>query len=119
MPSCSMSLGYMLMGVKPGSVLGSLSITSPSPWRTKKSILVRPAQPSILYALTARFFIRATVIRVNVDVRCTEESEKFDMIQAIKNFMKNRAAIGQTAGACAAFISMYGAQAASAAMFQS
>lgn len=66
-----------------------------------------------------QFFIRATVIRVNVDVRCNEETEKFDMLQAIKNFAKNRAAIGQTVGACAGFISMYGAQAASAAMFQS
>lgn len=66
-----------------------------------------------------QFFVRATVTRVNVDVRCNEEAGKFNMLQAMKNFAKNRPAIGQTVGACASFISMYGAQAASSVMFQS
>ena len=66
-----------------------------------------------------QFFVRATVIRVNIDVRCNEGQESFDVIKAVKNFCKNRPALGQTLAACASFISMYGAQAASAALFQS
>lgn len=65
-----------------------------------------------------QMMIRMTTIRVNVDVRCNE-SQKFNIITAIANFCKNRPAIGATLGACSAFISMYGAQAATAVMFQS
>lgn len=66
-----------------------------------------------------QFFVRATVVRVNVDVRCNAEQEKFNILTAVKNFCKNRPAIGATMGACAMFISMYGAQAATSVMFQS
>ena len=65
-----------------------------------------------------QFFVRATVVRVNIDVRCNEETEKFNILTAVKNFCKNRPAIGATIGACAMFISMYGAQAATSVMFQ-
>lgn len=66
-----------------------------------------------------QFCIRATVVRVNVDVRCNEQTEKFNILTAVKNFCKNRPAIGATMGACAMFISQYGAQAATSVMFQS
>ncbi|MBE5888372.1 MAG: MFS transporter [Lachnospiraceae bacterium] len=65
-----------------------------------------------------QFFIRKTVVRVDVDVRCNEE-QRFDIFKAIVNFAKNRPAIGETLAACAGFISMYGAQAATSVMFQS
>ena len=65
-----------------------------------------------------QFFVRATVIRVNAEKSGNDQAAKFDMVKAVKNFCKNRPAIGQTVGACAAFLSMYGAQAASAVMFQ-
>ena len=65
-----------------------------------------------------QMLIRMTTIRVNVDVRCND-AQKFNIITAIVNFCKSRPAIGATLGACSAFISMYGAQAATAVMFQS
>lgn len=66
-----------------------------------------------------RFLIHATVVRVDVDVRCNEEStEKFNILVAVKNFCKNRPAIGATMGACAMFVSQYGAQAAVSVLFQ-
>ena len=65
-----------------------------------------------------QFCVRATVVRVNVDVRCNEETEKFNVLVAIKNFCKNRPALGATIGACAMFISQYGASAAVSVMFQ-
>ena len=61
--------------------------------------------------------IRGSVLRVDVDARCNNEV-KFNIFTAIKNFCKNRPAIGATMGACAMFISMYGAQAAVSVMFQ-
>ena len=44
-PSCSISLGYMLMEVKPGMVLISLMRTRPVPRSTKKSQRASPSQP--------------------------------------------------------------------------
>ena len=64
-----------------------------------------------------RFLISASIIRVDVDVRCNNE-QKFNIITAIKNFAKNRPAIGATLCACASFLAQYGAQAAVAVMFQ-
>jgi len=64
-----------------------------------------------------RLLITKSTLRVDVDVRCNE-GEKFNIIKATINFMKNRPALGATLGACAAFISMYGAQAAVSVLFQ-
>jgi len=64
-----------------------------------------------------RFMIHASVLRVDVDVRCNNE-EKFNIFVAIKNFCKNRPALGATLAACAMFISQYGAQAAVGVLFQ-
>lgn len=65
-----------------------------------------------------RYLIHTTVQRVNVDVRCNAESTKFNVLKSAVNFFKNRPALGATLGACAAFISMYGAQAATSVLFQ-
>ena len=64
-----------------------------------------------------RFLISASTIRVDIDVRCNDE-QKFNIFTAIKNFAKNRPAIGATMGACASFIAQYGAAAAVSVMFQ-
>ena len=65
-----------------------------------------------------QFMIRATCIRVDLDVRCNEDQQKFNMLVAVKNFAKNRPAVGATMGACAMFISQYGAAAAVSVLFQ-
>ena len=65
-----------------------------------------------------RYLIQATTQRVNVDVRCNEKTAKFNVFKAIVNFFRNRPALGATLGACSAFISMYGAQAATSVLFQ-
>ena len=64
-----------------------------------------------------RFMISKSVLRVDLDVRLNNE-QKFNIVTAVKNFCKNRPAIGATMGACAMFVSMYGAQAAVSVMFQ-
>lgn len=69
--------------------------------------------------LAFQFMIRNTVIRVNENVKCSEEKQKFNVIQAMKNFMKNRPAVGATLAAMGMFLGMQGASAASVVMFQS
>ena len=65
-----------------------------------------------------QFLIRGAEIRVDVDVRCNDDAPKFNLFVAIKNFCKNRPAIGATLAACAMFISSQGASAATSVMFQ-
>ena len=69
--------------------------------------------------LAFQFMIRNTVIRVNENVNCSEERQKFNVLHAMKNFMKNRPAVGATLAAMGMFLGMQGATAASTVMFQS
>ena len=65
-----------------------------------------------------QFLLKNTTIRVNTEIRAGEDAPKFNVINAIKNFCKNRAVLGTTLAACSMFLSMYGASAASTVMFQ-
>jgi len=66
-----------------------------------------------------QFMIRNTEIRVDLDVTLSEEKPKFNVIQAVKNFMKNRPAMGATIAAMGMFIGMQGATSAVTVVFQS
>ena len=69
--------------------------------------------------LAFQFMIRNTVIRVDENVKCSEEKQKFNIIHAMKNFIKNRPAVGATLAAMGMFLGMQGASAAAVVMFQS
>ena len=73
----------------------------------------------ILGFIAFQFMIRNTVIRVVDDVRCNEETPKFNVIKAIGNFMKNRPAVGATIAAMGMFLGMQGGTAAVTVLFQS
>ncbi len=66
-----------------------------------------------------QFMIRNTEIRVEQDITLNEETPKFNVFQAIGNFMKNRPAIGATVAAMGMFIGMQGATTAVTVIFQS
>ena len=66
-----------------------------------------------------QFMIRKTVIRVTAEVKVNEEQEKFNVLKAVANFMKNRPAIGATVAAMGMFIGQTGCSAAVQSMFQS
>ena len=72
----------------------------------------------ILGFIAFQFLLKKTVIRVDVQVDCNEDAPKFNIFSAIKNFCRNRPAIGTTLAACAMFLGMYGAGTASTVMFQ-
>ena len=66
-----------------------------------------------------QFMIRNTVIRVEEEVQCNEETPKFNVFKAMGNFMKNRAAVGATLAAMGMFLGMQGGTAAVTVLFQS
>ncbi|MBR6585442.1 MAG: MFS transporter [Firmicutes bacterium] len=72
----------------------------------------------ILGFFAFQFMIRNTEIRVESGVKINE-TEKFNVMEAIKNFSKNRPAIGATVAAMGMFVGMYGATSAVEVMFQS
>ena len=65
-----------------------------------------------------QFMIRTTEIRVDTEVKAGEDAPKFNVLVALKNFFRNRAAVGATLSAVATFIGMYGAQTATTVLFQ-
>lgn len=66
-----------------------------------------------------QFMIRNTVIRVEENVSVSEEPQKFNVIKAMGNFIKNRPAVGATVAAMGMFIGMQAATTAVTVMFQS
>ena len=66
-----------------------------------------------------QFMIRNTVIRVDEDLKVSEEQEKFNVFKAMGNFVKNRPAVGATVAAMGMFIGMQAATTAVTVLFQS
>ena len=73
----------------------------------------------VLGFIAFQFMIRNTKIRVNENVNCNEDAPKFDLLKALKNFAKNRPAVGATVAAMGMFLGMQGASTAVTVMFQS
>jgi len=65
-----------------------------------------------------QFMIRNTTIRENTEVKL-EDAPKFNVIKAMGNFVRNRAAVGATIAAMAMFIGMQGTSTAVVVLFQS
>ena len=63
------------------------------------------------------FMIKTITIRVDENSVKTNDAEKFNVLQAFGNFMKNRAAIGATLAAMAMFLGMNAASTAVTIMF--
>ena len=66
-----------------------------------------------------QFMIRNTTLRVDENVACNEDAPKFNIWVALKNFAKNRPAVGATLAAMSMFLGMQGATTAVTVMFQS
>ncbi len=73
----------------------------------------------ILGFFAFQFMIKNTEIRVDTDVKAGEEMQKFNVIKAMGNFIKNRPAVGATVAAMGMFIGMQGATTAVTVLFQS
>ena len=69
--------------------------------------------------LCFQFMIRNTEIRVDTSVTVNEDQPKFNVFEAMGNFMRNRPAVGATLAAMGMFIGMQGATTAVTVLFQS
>ena len=65
-----------------------------------------------------QFMIKNTVIREEVEIKL-DDSQKFNVVKAMGNFVKNRPAVGATLAAMGMFIGQQGAQTAVVVLFQS
>ena len=65
-----------------------------------------------------QFMIRNTEIRVDTEVKLNEDQPKFNVLQALKDFVCNRPAVGATLAAMGMFIGMQGASTAVQVVFQ-
>ena len=72
----------------------------------------------VLGFICFQFMIRNTEIRVDTEITLNEEQPKFNVIEAMKNFLKNRPAVGATIAAMGMFIGMQGAATAVSVVFQ-
>ena len=65
-----------------------------------------------------QFMIKNTEIRVETETKLNEDQPKFNVLQAMGNFLKNRPAVGATLAAMGMFIGMQGAATAVSVTFQ-
>ena len=65
-----------------------------------------------------QFMIKNTEIRVDTEIVLNEDQPKFNVLEAMKNFLKNRPAVGATIAAMGMFIGMQGATTAVSVVFQ-
>ena len=72
----------------------------------------------VLGFLCFQFMIKNTEIRVDTEVTLNEEQPKFNVVEAMKNFIHNRPAVGATIAAMGMFIGMQGAATAVSVTFQ-
>ncbi len=71
----------------------------------------------VLGFIAFMFMLKNITVRVDENAVKTNESEKFNVLQAFKNFMKNRPAVGATLAAMGMFLGMQSAGTANAIMF--
>ena len=68
--------------------------------------------------LCFQFMIHNTEIRVEEELKLNEDQPKFNVLEAMKNFIHNRPAVGATLAAMGMFIGMQGAATAVSVVFQ-
>ena len=73
----------------------------------------------VLGFITFQLMIKNTEIREDVELRVNDDQPKFNVMAAMKNFCKNRPAVGATLAAVGMFIGMQGGAAAVTVLFQS
>ena len=112
------SVGSMIGNIVPMVVLPMLIYDANNNILGERVFLVALLM-GVLGFIAFQFMIRNTTIRVEEDVKCNEEQEKFNVFKAMLNFLKNRPAVGATIAAMGMFVGMQGATTAVTVMFQS
>ena len=111
------SVGSMVGNMLPMVILPFL-IYNPDESLNGPMVFVAALVMGVLGFICFQFMIRNTEIRVDTDVTVNEEQPKFNVFEAMGNFLKNRPAVGATVAAMGMFIGMQGAATAVSVVFQ-
>ena len=111
------SVGSMIGNMLPLVILPFL-IYNPDKSLNGTMVFVAALVMGALGFICFQFMIRNTEIRVDTEVTLNEEQPKFNVLKAMKNFVKNRPAEGATLAAMGMFIGMQGATTAVSVVFQ-
>jgi GPH family glycoside/pentoside/hexuronide:cation symporter len=84
-----------------------------------KNVFFAAIVMGILGFIAFRFMIRTTVIRSDVGLHLHQKQQRFNILSAMKNFIKNRPAMGATVAAMGMFLGMQGGVTAVTVLFQS
>ena len=111
------SVGSMVGNMLPMVILPFL-IYNPDKSLNGTMVFVAALVMGLLGFICFQFMIRNTEIRVDTDITVSEEQPKFNVLEALKNFVMNRPAVGATVAAMGMFIGMQGAATAVSVVFQ-
>ena len=111
------SIGSVVGNMLP-TVLLPFLIFNPDKTLNGTMVFVTAFIMGILGFICFQFMIRNTEIRVDTDITLKEDAPKFNVIEAMKNFVHNRPAVGATLAAMGMFIGMQGASTAVSVVFQ-
>ena len=111
------SIGSMIGNMLPMVILPFL-IYNPDKSLNGPMVFVAALVMGVLGFICFQFMIKNTEIRVETDITVSEEQPKFNVIEAMKNFVCNRPAVGATLAAMGMFIGMQGAATAVSVVFQ-
>jgi len=111
------SIGSMVGNMLPMVLLPFL-IYNPDESLNGTKVFITAFIMGILGFICFQFMIKNTEIRVEQDVKLNDDQPKFNVIEAMKNFCKNRPAVGATLAAMGMFIGMQGAATATTVTFQ-
>ena len=111
------SIGSMVGNMLPMVILPFL-IYNPDKSLNGPMVFVAALVMGVLGFICFQFMIRNTEIRVETEITLNEEQPKFNVFEAMGNFLKNRPAMGATIAAMGMFIGMQGAATAVSVVFQ-
>ena len=111
------SVGSMIGNMLPMVILPFL-IYNPDKSLNGTMVFVAALVMGAIGFVCFQFMIKNTTIRVNTAPVINEKKEKFNVLKALGNFVKNRPAVGATLAAMGMFIGMQGAATAVSVTFQ-
>ena len=113
------SIGSMIGNILPMVLLPMLCYDASNNLKGEV-VFVAALVMGVIGLISFIFMLKTTTIRVDENsIKISEKTEKFNVLKAMKNFIKNPAAVGATLAAMAMFIGMQGSSSATTVLFQS
>ncbi|MBQ8624423.1 MAG: MFS transporter [Oscillospiraceae bacterium] len=111
------SIGSMLGNMLPMVILPFL-IYNDDESLNGNMVFIAALVMGVLGFICFQFMIKNTEVRVDTDITLNEDQPKFNVLEALNNFIHNRPAVGATIAAMGMFIGMQGAATAVSVTFQ-